>query len=230
MKLTLCWIFVLVAFLQLQLSASVDARLTLVFFPVAAFGQSIEPSKIDKADNADKALTREWVTAPKSQPETLVPNPVGSSKAGGVWDKTTGQRFFCNIGYTLSACRGEITVLQKAVRKYPTSTLVGWSWILVKSQDWKLLMASLGMHPNTPAFTCLELRETFVEEALVTDTGERTEILKAQWHMNAERLLDFAVAHELGHGLCNDIDEERTNEVVKLLQARKAISCHVGSR
>jgi hypothetical protein len=228
-KLKLGWIFVLVAFLQLQLSATGVARLALVFFPVAALGQSSGPSKIDKAGSVDKVLRGEWV-APKPQPETLAPNPVRSSKAGGVWDKTTGQRFFCNTGYTLPACLGEITVLQKAVRKYGTRELAGWSWILVPSQDWKLLIASLGMHPNTPAFTCLELRETFVEEALVSDTGERTEILTAQWHMNAERLLEFAVAHELGHGLCNDIDEERANEVAKLLQARKAFSCKAGSR
>jgi hypothetical protein len=206
-------------------AAGVFARLALVLFPVAAFGQSSVPSIIDKTD---KALMHELVAAPK--PELLVSNPGRSGNAGGVWDKTTGQRFFCNTGYTLPICLDEITVLQKIIRKYPTKALAGWSWILVKSRDWKLLIASLGMHPNTPAFTCLELRETFVEEALVSDTGERTEILTAQWHMNAERLLEFAVAHELGHRLCNDIDEERANEVAKLLQARKAFSCKAGSR
>jgi len=208
-------------------ATGVFARLALTLFPMTVFAQNSAPSRIDKTP-LDKALTHEWVAATK--PEPSVPNPGRPGNAGGIWDKTTGQRFFCNTGYTLPKCLDEISVLQKVISKYPASPLVGWSWILVKSGDWKLLMASLGLHPNTPAFTCLELKETFVEEALVAGTGERTAMLMAEWHLSAAGLLEFAVAHELGHGLCNDLNEETANNVANKLQAGKAFSCSAGGR
>jgi hypothetical protein len=169
------------------------------------------------------ALTHESAEVPK--PDHLMSNLGRSGNSEGVWDKTSGQRFFCNTGYELPACLHEIAVLQKVIGKYPTNTLTGWSWILVKPEDWKLVMAMLGLPADSPAFTCLELRETFIEEALITDTGTRTGILITEYHMDARHLLEFAVVHELGHALCNNINEKKANNVAKMLQARKTFSC-----
>lgn len=147
--------------------------------------------------------------------------PAKSQTASGA----NGQHFFCNVGYSLQECLAEIARLRAALRKYPTKALGEWSWILVKTNDWKPLLASRGLHRNTPALTCLELRETFIEEAIVIDTGTRTMELQAQWKMNLESLLDFAIAHELGHGFCNDLNEEKANYAAKMLQSNQPFSC-----
>ena len=136
-----------------------------------------------------------------------------------------GQRFTCNTGYTLPACLQEIATLQKVVRKYPLSALGQWNWILVKTADWKTLVVQSGLSPNTPAVTCLELKYTFVEEAIVIDDGGRTRELTSQWMMSRSELLNFAVAHEVAHGICNDLDELHANDVAAKLRARKPFAC-----
>src|SRR5262245_6167352 len=85
-----------------------------------------------------------------------------------------GQLFTCNTGYKLPECLQEIAVLQKVVRKYPLKALSQWNWILVKTEDWKPLIVKLGFSSNSPALTCPELKQTFIEEAIVIDNGDRT--------------------------------------------------------
>ena len=95
-------------------ATGVFARLALFVFPIGSFAQGSVPTKINKVP-LDKALTNGSAVVPK--PDHLVPKPGPSENAGGVWDKATGQRFFCNIGYTLPTCLDEITALQKVVSK-----------------------------------------------------------------------------------------------------------------
>ena len=135
------------------------------------------------------------------------------------------QRFVCNTGYTMEKCNKDIAVLRTTLAKYPTAQLGNWTWILVRSDDWKAIVLPRGLDPDSPAFTFYAKRETFIEEALVTQVSVRGRELLLKWSMSIRDLLDFAISHELGHALCNDKDEWNANRVGQLLRDGKAASC-----
>jgi hypothetical protein len=140
-------------------------------------------------------------------------------------DQTPVQHFVCNVGYTLEKCRQDIAVLERTLAKYPVAELGNWTWILVRSDDWKAIVLPRGLDPDSPAFTFYAKRETFIEEALVTQVPVRGRELLLKWNMSMRDLLDFAISHELGHALCNDKDEWNANRVGQLLRDGKAPSC-----
>ena len=135
------------------------------------------------------------------------------------------QHFSCNSSYELDECLTEISILKTDLADLPIEQLGEWSWILVRSRDWKTISEKLEIDPRSPAFTCLELRETFIEEALLRDVPERTETLVVTFQMSRERLRLFAVAHEFAHGLCNDKNELKANYLAWLLLGHRSFSC-----
>jgi hypothetical protein len=72
-------------------------------------------------------------------------------------DRLANQHFFCNTGYTLDSCHEQIGALETVVAKFPTEALGKWTWVLVRSQDWKPLTKMLGLNADSPAFTCTSL-------------------------------------------------------------------------
>jgi hypothetical protein len=143
-------------------------------------------------------------------------------------DRLAVQHFFCNTGYALDTCREQIATLKTVVAKYPTETLGQWTWVLVRSQDWKAQSRTLGINPDSPAFTCLETRTTFIEEALVAKVPGRASELIARWHMGMTDLLNTAVEHEMGHALCHSLDERKANSVAGILEQKRPLSCEAG--
>ena len=133
------------------------------------------------------------------------------------------RRFVCNTGYTLQKCHKDVAVLRRALAKYPVAHLGNWTWILVRSEDWKAIL----LPRDSPAFTFYPKSETFIEEALVTEVPGRRRELLLKWQMNIGDLLDLAIAHELGHALCNEKDEAEANRVAKMLRAGNYPSCEV---
>jgi hypothetical protein len=93
------------------------------------------------------------------------------------------QHFSCNTGYELDECLTEISILKSDLADLPIEQLGEWSWILVRSLDWKTISKKLEIDPRSPAFTCLKLRETFIDEALLRDVPERTETLVVTFQM-----------------------------------------------
>jgi hypothetical protein len=89
------------------------------------------------------------------------------------------------------------------------------------------MIHKLRLDPNTPAFSCLELRVTFIEEALVGKAPGRRAELVLQWHSGIDGLLDLSVRHELGHAICNEVNEEKVQGIARLLETKKAVSCEV---
>jgi hypothetical protein len=81
---------------------------------------------------------------------------------------TAAQKFVCNTGYSQAKCNEQVLVLRKALANYPVAQLGSWTWILVRSEDWKVILRSRSLDPDSPAFTFCAKRETFIEEALVT--------------------------------------------------------------
>ncbi|MDQ1390133.1 MAG: hypothetical protein QOF56_3587 [Acidobacteriaceae bacterium] len=169
---------------------------------------------------ANDRIRSSLVAALPSQPRTGV-EPYRS---------TPTQQFVCNTGYKQKECNEETVVLRKALANYPVAQLGNWTWILVRSEDWKAIKLLRGLDPDSPAFTFYPKRETFIEEALVTQVPVRARELLLKWDMNRRDLLDLAVRHELGHALCNDANEGNADRVARLLEQKKEISCETTSR
>jgi hypothetical protein len=164
---------------------------------------------------AKNEILSSMVTALPSQPRT----------AGEPYLPTPAQEFVCNTGYSQTNCNEQVLVLRKALANYPVAQLGSWTWILVRSEDWKAIHRARGLDPDSPALTYYPKRETFFDEALVTQVPARSPELLLKWNMTATDLLDLAIRHELGHALCNDANERNADRVARLLEQRKPVSC-----
>jgi hypothetical protein len=119
----------------------------------------------------------------------------------------SNQNFYCHTGYAPADCQQEVAVLKTVLARFPVEELAPWTWVLVRSRDWTPISLFLGLRPESPAFTALDQRETFLEEALFQRQGLRSAELQREWLMPRDKLLDLAVTHELGHALCSEPNE-----------------------
>src|SRR5208283_2256545 len=58
------------------------------------------------------------------------------------------QHFVCNVGYSQQECHEQMIVLRPLLNKYGASRLGEWTWVLIKSQDWKAIQSVHGMDPD----------------------------------------------------------------------------------
>ena len=137
------------------------------------------------------------------------------------------QHFACNVGYTPRECQVAMTVLRKTLERYDVEALGEWTWVLVRTEDWKQLLSERRVDPNHPAFSYLPKRETFLDGALVVRSSIRGVELSAIWHMAIEDLFDLAIRHELAHALCNDPDETKAERAATALKNGTPLSCRV---
>jgi len=137
------------------------------------------------------------------------------------------QHFVCNTGYTPQECQAATVVLRKAQARYPMDALGEWTWVLVRTVDWKQILADRKFDTNHPAFSYLPKRETLLDGALVVRSSIRGAELSAIWHMPIEDLLDLAIRHELAHALCNDPDETKADRAASALKNGAPLSCRV---
>lgn len=163
--------------------------------------------------------------------------PVLGQSVSGVAppDSTTtrvlsGQVFHCHTGYPLAQCQADIFKLKSILAHYPIESLGPWTWVLVRSQDWQPISRVLQLSPDTPAFTALEPRETFLEEALFVHDAERTAELMEEWHCSIPELLKLAVSHELAHALCEQTSEAIANRIGEELRNGLSPSCQLSRR
>jgi len=137
------------------------------------------------------------------------------------------QHFACNVCYTPRECQVAMTVLRKTLERYHFEGLGEWTWVLVRTKDWKQLLLERRFNPNHPAFSYLPKRETFLDGALVVRSSIRGVELSAIWHMAIEDLFDLAIRHELAHALCNDPDETKAERAAIALKNGAPLSCRV---
>lgn len=140
------------------------------------------------------------------------------------------QRFVCNIGYKVRECGQQLALLRSALAPYHPDRLGKWTWILVRSEDWKPILQRLGGDPDSPAFSVLEKRETFFEEALFVLTAARSAELLRVWSIPLDQLLNVAVTHELGHDICMDVSEARADKFGRLLREGRNPECEIAPR
>jgi hypothetical protein len=135
------------------------------------------------------------------------------------------QHFVCNTGYSAQQCHEQTSVLRPLLDKYGADRLGDWTWVLVKSDDWKALQRQHRMDPDSPAFTVLDRRETFFEEALVSPVTTRRVELVRQWSLSMDDLLKLAVTHELGHALCSEKNEKNADAYGEQLRQGQPVQC-----
>ena len=137
------------------------------------------------------------------------------------------QHFACHVSYTPTECQVATRVLRKALERYPVDALGEWTWVLVRTEDWKQVLSQRKFDSNHPAFSYLPQRETFFDGALLVKTSIRGVELSAIWHMPIEDLFDLAIRHELAHALCNSPDETKANRAAIALKKGMPLSCRV---
>jgi hypothetical protein len=137
------------------------------------------------------------------------------------------QHVACDVGYTPRECQVAMTVLRRTLERYHVEALGEWTWVLVRTKDWKQLLLERRFNTNHPAFSYLPKRETFLDGALVVRSSIRGVELSAIWHMAIEDLLDLAIRHELAHALCNDPDETKAERAAIALKNGTPLSCRV---
>ena len=137
------------------------------------------------------------------------------------------QHFACYVGYTPRECQVAATVLRKTLARYPVEALGEWTWVLLRTEDWKQVLSERRFDSNNPAFSYLPKRETFLDGELVVRASIRGVELSAIWHMPIEDLFDLAIRHELAHALCNDPDETKADLAATALKNRMPVSCRV---
>ena len=83
------------------------------------------------------------------------------------------QHFICHRGFTPDQCRIQMSVLKRALDRYHADDLGEWSWVLVRTIDWKEILHVRGFGSDSPAFTYLPAKETFFDDALTTAESVR---------------------------------------------------------
>jgi hypothetical protein len=137
------------------------------------------------------------------------------------------QQFFCHTGYDPQQCQQHIAQLKAVLLQYPPASPKRWTWVIVRSEDWQPLLQNLHLPRQSPAFTALNLRETFLEDALFFPRPGRTDELVTLLKTPAAQLLSLAVSHELGHAICHNGNEAAANRVSEQLRSGKHPDCFV---
>jgi len=140
-------------------------------------------------------------------------------------EPTPQQKFACNTGYSVPECIRQLSALREALKPYHPERLGAWTWVLVKSADWKAILLSRALNADSPAFTVLEKRQTFLEEALFVRVPNRSAELLRFWSVPLDKMLDFAITHELGHAACNMQDEHFADSFGRQLREGQNPEC-----
>jgi len=143
-----------------------------------------------------------------------------------VSDVAPNFHFHCDVGYTVTDCEGQLRRLRDVLAPLDLTRLGEWTWVLVRSDDWKPILRRVGLDADSPAFTILDKHQTFLEEALFRFDPARGRTLIERWRIPLDQLLLLAVSHELGHALCRDANESRTNEYATQLRSTGRTTCH----
>jgi hypothetical protein len=135
------------------------------------------------------------------------------------------QQFVCNTGFGTEECHRVMVMLRRVLARYNAEQLGDWTWVVVRTEDWKKLMKARQFSVDAPAITYLPHRQTFFDEALFSKASLRTMELDATWNMSMEELLDKAVRHELAHALCGERSEVEAARIEDRLRIQSAPAC-----
>ena len=133
--------------------------------------------------------------------------------------------FVCDTGYSEGDCKAQLKQLAGILVGMDLSPLGDWTWVLVRSEDWKPILRRVGRDPNSPAFTILKQRAIYLDEALFIGVPGRSRELFEGWRLPLDQLRIVAVTHELGHALCQETDEARAESYAEQLRSTGKVTC-----
>jgi len=133
--------------------------------------------------------------------------------------------FFCHTGYNQPECDAQVKRLRQILAGVDLTALGEWTWVLVPSQEWKPILRRIGKDPESPAFTVLEKRQTFLEDALFQTDANRSRTLLLRYRVPLDQVLRFAVVHELAHAMCQEVDEPRAIALAERLRTSGTVVC-----
>lgn len=134
-------------------------------------------------------------------------------------------QFLCGQAYDRAACVKDASALRQAMAPYPMQLLGAWSFVLVPADDWKVLVRGQGGDPVSPAFSMLDQRMTLLDASLFAGTAVRNKELLDRFGMIGPALVDLAITHEMGHGICQEKDERRADDYGKALRNGDTPDC-----
>jgi len=143
----------------------------------------------------------------------------------GTVQTTKNVQFFCTQEYNRDECHQHVLELRRVLIAYPLERLGMWSFALVPSDRWKDLIRAVGGRTHSPAFTIFEQRMTVMDSSLFAATATRSAEFRRVFGVTGEALLELAVNHELGHGICQERDERRADDYGRELRQMKAVDC-----
>ena len=134
-------------------------------------------------------------------------------------------QFLCSQKYDKTECVKDATALRKAMSPYPLQLLGPWSFVLVPADDWKALVRSQGGDAVSPAFSMLDQRATLLDSSLFSPSASRNKELMQRFSLMGAPLVELALTHEMGHGICEEKDERRADNYGKDLRDGKVPDC-----
>ena len=157
-----------------------------------------------------------------AQTQTLRVVPVDLE---GTVQTTKNVHFFCTQNYNRDECHQHALELRRVLMSYPLERLGTWSFALVPSDKWEDLIRALGGPTHSPAFTIFEQRTTVMESSLFSATATRSAEFRRVFGVTGQALIELAVNHELGHGICQERAESRADGYGRELRQTKAVDC-----
>jgi hypothetical protein len=134
-------------------------------------------------------------------------------------------QFQCRQDYDRTECVKDATALHQAMAPYPTQLLGSWSFVLVPADGWKTLVRGQGGDPVSPAFSMLDQRMTLLDSSLFVATASRNKELLVKFGVIGPALVNLAITHELGHGICQEKNERRADDYGRELREGKTPNC-----
>ena len=134
-------------------------------------------------------------------------------------------QFLCSQNYDHADCVKDATALRQAMAPCPTQMLGAWSFVLVTADEWKSLVRSQGGDSVSPAFSMLDQRVTLLDASLFSGSATRNKELIQRFSLMGPQLVDLAVTHEMGHGICQEKDERRADDYGKDLRNGNIPDC-----
>jgi hypothetical protein len=134
-------------------------------------------------------------------------------------------QFLCSQKYDRAECVKDASALRQAIAPYPAQLLGEWSFVLVPADDWKALVHGQGGDPVSPAFSMLDQRLTLLDGSLFVASAGRNKELLERFGKIGPALVDLAVTHEMGHGICQEKNERRADDYGQELREGKTPDC-----
>ena len=134
-------------------------------------------------------------------------------------------QFLCSQKYDRAECVKDASALRQAIAPYPAQLLGEWSFVLVTADDWKTLVRGQGGDPVSPAFSMLDQRLTLLDGSLFVASAGRNKELLERFGKIGPALVDLAVTHEMGHGICQEKNERRADDYGRELREGKTPGC-----